>query len=418
MPDTVNSFTAADPAIAATASPSVDASGRKPDRVVSIDVYRGMVMFLMLAELMHLHDLAEVFPGASWAQWLHFHTTHVAWEGCSLHDLIQPGFTFLVGVAMPFSIASRLRRGGSKLSLMLHAAVRSVALIALGIVLRSLGRDQTYFTFEDTLTQIGLGYFPVFCVAMWLPSKGHLAALLVVLVGFWGLYAASEKPPTDFDYPSVGVPADWPHHHDGFASRFNKNSNLSWRFDVWFLNQFPRENTFRYNSGGYATLSFVPTMATMLIGLIAGTWFREVPTFQGRMTRLLLGGLIGLSVGMLLAWTDVCPMVKRIWTPSFALYSGGCCLLWLAALHWFCDHVGWQRWAYLFVVIGANSILIYVMSWTVAEPIRDMLIRHFGTRPFAMFGEDLIPFFSGAATIALMVAVLWWLYRKRVFIKI
>ena len=415
MPETVTSPDVLDSS-ASSALPDVAAS--KPDRVVSIDVYRGMVMFLMLAELMHLHDLVAVFPGQKWAQWLHFHTTHVAWEGCSLHDLIQPGFTFLVGVAMPFSIASRIRRGGSKLKLMAHAAWRSVVLILLGIVLRSLGRDQTYFTFEDTLTQIGLGYFPVFCVAMWLPPKGHLAAFLLVLAGFWGLYAVSSKPPADFDYPAVGVPADWPHHHDGFASRFNKNSNVSWRFDTWFLNQFPREEVFEYNRGGYATLSFVPTMATMLLGLIAGTWFRDIPTFQGRMKRLLLGGLIGIALGMLLAWTDICPLVKRIWTPSFALYSGGCCLLWLAALHWICDHARYQRWAFPFVVIGANSILIYVMSWTVADPIHEMLLRHFGTGPFAIFGKELVPLLSGAATMALMFSVLLWLYRRRIFIKI
>lgn len=389
-----------------------------PERVVSVDVYRGMVMFLMLAELMHLHHVSDIFPGQGWAEWLHFHTTHVAWEGCSLHDLIQPGFTFLVGVAMPFSIASRIRRGGTTARLLAHAAYRSVVLIVLGIVLRSLGREQTYFTFEDTLSQIGLGYFPAFCVAMFAPRKAQLAALVVVLAGFWGLYAASPPPPPDFDYPAVGVPQDWPHHHDGFASRFNKNSNLSWSFDTWFLNQFPRESTFQYNGGGYATLSFVPTLGTMLIGLIAGTWLREESTLQARLTRLLVGGLIGLALGVLLAWSDLCPLVKRIWTPSFALFSGGCCLLWLATLHAICDGARLQRWAAPFIVIGANSILIYVMSWTIAEPTRALLLRHFGSSPFALFGEPLVPLVSGAATMAVLIGVLWWLYRKKIFIKI
>jgi heparan-alpha-glucosaminide N-acetyltransferase len=319
---------------------------------------------------------------------------------------------------MSFSIASRLRRGGSTGRLLIHAALRSVLLIALGIVLRSLGRDQTHFTFEDTLTQIGLGYFPVFCVALWLPPKMHLAALALVLIGFWGLYAASPKPPPDFDYRTVGVPPDWPHHRDGFASRYNKNSNVSWRFDVWFLNLFPRERTFQYNGGGYSTLSFVPTMGTMLIGLIAGTWFRDIRSFGGRMQRLVLGGLIGIALGMLLNATDICPLVKRIWTPSFALYSGGCCLWWLAALHWICDRGGYHRWSFPFVVIGANSILIYVMSWTFAEPIRGGLLRHFGTRPFSILGEELVPLLSGAAAMGLMYLVLRWLYRRRVFIKI
>ena len=136
------------------------------------------------------------------------------------------------------------------------------------------------------------------------------------------------------------------------------------------------------------------------------------------MIRLIGGGLIMIVVGMLLAWTNTCPLVKRIWTPSFALYSGGCCLLWLAALHWICDHCRFQGWAFPFVVIGANSILIYVMSWTVAEPIRQMLIRHFGRQSFEIFGEPLLLLTSGEATIAVMFSVLLWLYRRRVFIKI
>ncbi len=80
-------------------------------------------MFLMLAEIMHLHSLAHVFPESRFFSWLQFHTSHVAWEGLSLHDLIQPGFTFLVGVAMPFSLASRIKRGDSTARLLIHAPV-------------------------------------------------------------------------------------------------------------------------------------------------------------------------------------------------------------------------------------------------------------------------------------------------------
>jgi heparan-alpha-glucosaminide N-acetyltransferase len=376
-----------------------------------------MVMFLMLAEVMHLSDLAKLFPGHQLLEWLRFHTTHVAWEGCSLHDLIQPGFTFLVGVSMPFSIASRLSRGGSTASLLMHAAWRSVVLISLGIVLRSMRYEQTNFTFEDTLTQIGLGYFFVFLIAL-APRWVHYASTVGILFLFWLAFAVSPAPPADFDYASVGVSEDWPHHHDGFASRWNKNSNLSWQADRWFMNLFPRERPFEFNRGGYSTLSFVPTMVTMLLGLIAGVWLKEPLGTRERSLRF--GGAIAILLG--LGWTlaaiDLCPLVKRIWTPSFAMWSGGMCLLWLAILHWICDVGRWQRWAFAFVVIGSNSILIYVMSWTVEGPIRDMLLRHFGERPFAVFGDALVPQLSGVATLAIMFYVLLWLYRRRVFVKI
>jgi predicted acyltransferase len=128
----------------------------------SIDIYRGMVMFLMLAEVLHLNQLSshrEGFPG--WVQrlfdWITFHTSHVEWSGCSLHDMIQPSFSFLVGTSLAFSYLKRISSGQSWRRMLLHAVWRSFVLISLGIFLRSLGRSQTNFTFDDTLTQIGLG---------------------------------------------------------------------------------------------------------------------------------------------------------------------------------------------------------------------------------------------------------------------
>lgn len=387
------------------------------DRVISIDVYRGMVMFLMLAEAMHLHHLAGDYPDVGWLKWLQFHTSHVAWEGGSLHDMIQPSFTFLVGVAMPFSIASRIKRGAGRGKLIAHAAVRALILVLLGVWLRSLGKDQTYWTFEDTLTQIGLGYPFVFAVAL-LPRKFQYASLVVVLAGFWALYAAMPTPPADFDYAAVGVPQDWSHHHEGFASRWNLNSNVSWRFDVWFMNLFPRESPFQYNSGGYSTLSFVPTMGTMILGLLAGNWMREKATFTGRFRTLLIAAASCLVISLLLTQSDLCPNVKKIWTPTFALYSGSVCFAWLALLHWICDQRKWQRWAFPFVVIGANSIFIYIMSWIAVTPIRQALYRHFGKAPFEVFGEPLAPVLSGAVTMTILFAILLWMYRRRVFVKV
>src|SRR5258708_1719586 len=114
-------------------------------------------MCLMLAEAMRLWTLHAAFPESRLWAIVAFNTTHVPWQGCSLHDLIQPAFSFLVGAAMPFSIASRRARGEGFGRMLAHAAWRSIALIFLGIVLRSLERSPPYWTFEDTLTQIGLG---------------------------------------------------------------------------------------------------------------------------------------------------------------------------------------------------------------------------------------------------------------------
>src|SRR5215469_704706 len=239
------------------------------ERLVSLDAFRGTIMLLMLNEATRLPLVARSFPhSAVWA-FLAFNTEHVDWQGCSLHDLIQPGFSFLVGAAMPFSVASRTARGQTFWQLFRHAVWRAVLLIVLGIFLRSIGHRQTYFTFEDTLTQIGLGYVFLFLLAFTRVRTQVIVALLILIV-FWGAFALYPAPGPNFDYARVGVPPNWEHNYTGFLSHFNKNSNLSWAFDVWFLNLFPREEPFLYNEGGWSTLSFIPTLATMILGLLAG----------------------------------------------------------------------------------------------------------------------------------------------------
>ncbi len=400
-----------------THATSSDSPLKVADRLISIDVYRGMVMFLMLAEGLHLYSLAQHFPGNFFLEWLRFHTTHVDWAGCSLHDLIQPGFTFLVGVAMPFSIAARIRKGDSRGRLLVHAVWRSLVLIAIGIVLRSLGQQRTNFTFEDTLTQIGLGYFFVVLIAL-APRWLHYVSAIVILVLFWLAFAVSPPPPEDFDYPAVSVAADWPNHESGFASRWNKNSNVSWKVDQWFMNLFPRDDRFVDNEGGYSTLSFVPTAVTMLFGLIAGVWLLEPLSLRARSLRFMVAIVIGIGVGGLLDWAGICPLVKRIWTPSFTLYSGGICMLWLLMLHLVCDVGRFHRWAFPFIIIGANSIFIYVASWTVIEPLQEVMMTHFSGVFTALVGSTFAPVMASAAALAVMFYVLWWMYERRIFIKI
>ncbi len=133
-----------------------------------------------------------------------YQTEHVPWVGCSLWDMIQPSFMFIVGVAMIFSCTSREARGQSWGQMAWHAAWRSVVLILLGVFLRSSNTPQTNFMFEDVLTQIGLGYFFLFLLWNKRPSV-QLAAALALLVGDWLMFYAYPVPPADFDYSSVNV---------------------------------------------------------------------------------------------------------------------------------------------------------------------------------------------------------------------
>jgi predicted acyltransferase len=196
------------------ASASAAPAGTRPGaagRVLSIDAFRGLVMFLMLAEVMRLWTVHNAFPTSTFWAIVAYNTEHVPWQGCSLHDLIQPAFSFLVGAAMPFSIASRLARGDSFRRLLLHALWRSLVLILLGIFLRSLERPRTYWTFEDTLTQIGLGYTFLFLLAF-TSVRTQAIVFVGILVAFWAAFVIYPLPPPGFDYAAVGVGARGPHH--------------------------------------------------------------------------------------------------------------------------------------------------------------------------------------------------------------
>jgi predicted acyltransferase len=393
-----------------------------PARVTSVDAYRGLVMFLMMAEVLHLSRMAQRFPGDFVWQFLAYHQSHVEWTGCSLHDLIQPSFSFLVGVALPFSIASRVARGQSFGRMLVHAAWRSLLLIFLGIFLRSVGRPQTNFTFEDTLTQIGLGYTFLFLLGF-CSRLVQLLALVLILAGYWGAFALYPLPGPDFDYASVGVPADWPHHLTGFAAHWDKNTNLAWAFDQWFLNLFPRQRPFVYNGGGYATLSFIPTLGTMILGLVAGGWLTSAGSRLEKVGLLIVSGFVCLGAGLGLDYAGICPIVKRIWTPSWTLYSGGWCFLILAAFYLVMNVLQFRAWAFPLVVIGMNSIAIYCLVHLIDRFIVDSFKTHLGKDVFRLYDAfpsltAYEPLIQGTVLLIVFWLILLWMYRRKIFIRI
>jgi heparan-alpha-glucosaminide N-acetyltransferase len=403
-----------------------------PARLGSIDAYRGFVMFLMMAEVLRLAAVAAKFPGDEVWKFLAFHQSHVPWAGCSLHDLIQPSFSFLVGVALPFSLASRVAKGQSRIWMLFHALWRAVLLVLLGVFLRSVGKQQTNWTFEDTLSQIGFGYVPLFLLGM-TRQRWQWAALVAILVGYWGAFARYQ-PPVEFDYSAAGVPADWPYHYSGFASHWNKNSNLAWAFDTWFLNLFPRPKQFLFNGGGYATLSFVPTLGTMILGLIAGGWLKNttsapfvrqsplavVPLKDSwkLVALLFLTGAVLIGLGLAIHESGLCPCVKRIWTPSWTLYSGGWCFLLLAGFYATIDVARLSTWSFPLRVIGANSIAAYLLAHGPDRMIANSLKLHFGADVFKLFGPSYETLVAGGTILLIEWLILYWLYRQKIYIRI
>lgn len=407
-------------------------------RLGSLDAYRGFIMLAMASAGFGFAKVAKEKAFADNASWqaLAYQFDHVAWTGCGFWDLIQPSFMFMVGVAIPYSYASRKAKGDSECRIFSHVVLRSFLLILLGVFLSSNWSKQTDFVFVNVLAQIGLGYSFVYLLrGRGLPVQ--LTATALILVGYWLWFATFTVPGSDFNFASVGV-KDPAIVFDGFFAHWNMNVNAAAHFDEWFLNLFPRPEKFKFNTGGYQTLNFVPSMATMIFGLMAGELLRSSRELRSKLKYLLLASGICLALGFGLGET-VCPIVKRIWTPSWAIFSSGWTFLMLAAFYSVIDLGGYRRWAFPFIVVGMNSIAMYCMSqllkpW-IAQTIKihyaslrqgvqnlqgdgaliEGLHRAFSYQPFeGIYG----PIVQSTAVLMVLWCICLWLYRSKIFLKI
>jgi len=397
---------------AAATSPSPDA---KPARLASLDAYRGLIMLFMASAGFGLPQVAKQFPDSKLWAFLSYHTSHDPWIGGGAWDMIQPAFMFMVGVAVPFSLARRLADGQALGKQFLHVLWRSFVLVALAVFLASKGGKQTQFIFTNVLGQIGLGYAFLFLLAGrgWKVQAGALAGLAVAT---WSAFALHPLPPADFDYTKVAVKSDeladcvLP----GLFAHWNKNANFASDFDQWFLGLFPTERRQLYNAGGYTTLNFVPSLITMILGLMVGERLRRNDSQQAKALWMVKVGAVCLALGLIAGWT-ICPIIKRIWTPSWAFFSGGIVLWMLALFYWVIDIRGWKAWSFPLVVVGMNSIAIYLMDQLLPGWFVEQLRIHFGRD---LFKGDYGMVWQRLTVLVILWLICWWMYRRKLFLKI
>jgi predicted acyltransferase len=411
-PTAIQTYPKGEAGIEAVQAPSVPKPADSPQRLASLDAYRGFIMLVLAAGGFGLVEVAKRADGNFFLDLLATQFDHVPWVGCAFWDLIQPSFMFMVGVAMPYSYANRKARGRSAWQNFGHVVYRSIVLILLGVFLStSISDKQTNFAFVNVLTQIGLGYAFVYLLL----NRGvkiQLAAIAVILAGYWLYFYRYPAPGPDFDFQSVGVAKGV--EMTGLFAHWNKNTNAAAAFDVWFLNLFPRAEPFRFNEGGYQTLNFIPSMATMIFGLMAGELLRGSLSARVKLRYLLLGGAVCLVLGVVLGVT-VCPNVKRIWTPTWALFSAGLTFYILAGFYWMIDIQGYRRWAFPLVVFGMNSIAIYLMGQLLKGWVRNRLATHLGQNIFdGIYG----PLWASLAVLLVFWLVCFWMYRRKIFLRI
>lgn len=373
-------------------------------------------MLLLLAEVLRLCSVAKELPhSATWGL-LCYHQSHAQWSGCHLHDLIQPGFTFLVGVSLALSLAARRARGDSFRSMFIHAVVRSIVLVVLGIALISIDSSRLLFKFEDTLSQIGLGYWLLFLLTF-KSSRFRWGVVAAILAVYWLLFAMYPVPPTGFDPSRAGVTIEWANSNAlvGWGRHWQRNENLASRFDDWLLESLP---IYSPSSNGLTTLNFVPTLATMLLGLAAGEVLNDVRSPEAKIRWFVRAGAIGVVAGSILDWTGICPIVKSLWTPSWVLFSGGWSVLALAFFYYLVDVRRMRAIVFPLIVIGTNSIVAYVMSHLYPHFAFGALRRVVGAEAFNVLGAAYEPVVYGLAVLGCYYLVLYALYKSKLFVKV
>ena len=183
------------------------------------------------------------------------------------------------------------------------------------------------------------------------------------------------------------------------------------------MNLLPQRTPWVLNSGGYQTINFIPSLATMLFGLMCGELLRSGRAPQRKLVILIAAGLGGLAAGLIWSWLG-CPLVKRIWTPSWALYSTGWCCLILATLYAILDVRQWRAWSFPLLVVGMNSIAIYSMGMLLRSWTAKTLQVHFGDDLFKVLGAANAPFVQAMLVGLVFWLACWWMYRRRIFLRI
>jgi predicted acyltransferase len=366
----------------------------KSQRLLSLDALRGFDMFWITGGQRIIHALA-LLTGWPVFKWLNEQMHHVEWEGFAFYDLIFPLFLFLAGVSMPFSFSKRLLRGESKKSIYRHALKRMFMLIFIGMLYnRILNLDAEHLRFASVLGRIGVAWF--FAAVIYLNTSKRWQ-----VVWFWGILIGYNLLMQFIPVPGFGT------------GNMTLEGNLAGYIDRLFLPGKLHLDVLEPEG----ILSTIPSVSTALMGVLAGTLLRSEEYHISKLKKgvLLIGsGVVFLVLGKL--WGLFFPLVKNLWTSSFALYAGGMSLVLFGIFYIVIDVWGFKRWAFFFIVIGLNPITIYLVQYKIIDfnVMRDFF--------FGGLMRMALGYWSGIIGSVGYVACVWmflyFLYKKKIFLKV
>jgi len=360
-----------------------------PGRVTSVDFFRGFTMFLLAGESTRLYaHLLNLDSGA--VQYIANQFHHHEWHGLHFWDLIQPFFMFIVGVAIPFAVANRIKKGESSKTITLHAFKRSALLLFFGWALYFIDAGHLVFRFQNVLAQLSVTYIVAFLIRNKSFKFQLIFTLIILLV-------------IDLAYRFFPV--------EGFNHPWVNFENLG----AWVNNKIEGVD----KASTWATLNVVSTTAHTVWGVLCGKLLMSDKPAKYKISALLIAGVSSLIIGYSLDLLNITPIIKKIATISFVFASGGWTILALAFCYWLIDiRKLFTKGSRFFIIVGMNSIFIYLFFEIGGASFISRMITPFSKLFFSWGGEMTVKIITSLGVWAALWYLCYWLYKNKLFIKI
>lgn len=360
------------------------------ERLVSLDTFRGFIMLWLAGGTAVMRSLHAIEKNPV-INLLVYEFDHTPWQGLRFYDCIWPSFMLMVGISIPFAVAKRSKTQ-SESEIRWHALRRATVLFLLGSVRESVFLGHPYLIeLSSALQPIAIAYLVTFLIVR-KSVRVQAAVASLILVGYGFVLAL---------VPAPGIA----------AGTYALNHNLVNYVDLVFLR--PHWQVWPYAPEGWGTiLSTIPTISTTIFGLMIGELLMSPRSKSAKVKIIASAGIGGVALGWLLS--PFIPVVMKMWTTSYGVMTAGWACLMFAFFFWFIDLRGYKRWATPLVVIGMNAIFIYMfMSIIPVGKIVGVFSHPIATR-LGSLGE----LFSALAVLVVAWLLLFWMYKRKIFIKV
>jgi predicted acyltransferase len=359
-------------------------------RLLSLDVMRGIIMVFLMLESVRLYDNVFGLTEQTALSGFFIQFFHHPWHGLRFWDLIQPGFMFMAGTALAYSLHRQQLAGWTWQQSLIKTLKRSWWLFFWGVLDYAVRRDGLSFELWDVLTQLSFTTLVAFLIFRW--SAGAQIGFSLFLLVL-----------TELIYRYTNVP--------GFDQPFTDQHNFGNYMDLILMNKI--------NKGGWVAINCLPTAAHTIWGALAGKLLMSDTPASRKTSLLFISGLIALMAGFALDLT-ITPIIKRIATSSFVFASAGWVIWTLGILYWWIDVKGNRaNWTF-FVIVGMNSLFIYLFIEIVGGRWFTGYISTIsnGLLEIVRAPHAIMVILTPLVVFSLEWGMCWFLYKKGIFFRI